>query len=154
MKRSDKAAQARRELDRKFISANVEPVRARPRFGWIRAIRGALGMSQRVLAERLDITQPSVANLERSELEGGITMGKLAEVARALDCTLFYALVPNTSLEETVQRQARRVAADTLGYVGVTMELEGQAVESDRLADQLDSEKERVIAANRQWSQA
>ncbi len=154
MKRAEKAAQGRRELDRKFAAVKVEAIRARPRAGWIRAVRGALGMSQRALAQRLDIAPSSAAGLERSELDGGITVGKLAEVARALDCTLVYALVPNASLEETVQSQARRVAAEALGYVGATMKLEDQAVESDRLAGQLEAEAQRVIAANRQWNQA
>ncbi len=153
MTRAERAAQARRELDRKFAGANVEALRARPRAGWIRAIRGALGMSQRALAERLGIAPSSAAGLERSELDGGITVGKLTEVARALDCTLVYALVPNTSLEETVQTQALRVAAEALRYVGTTMELEDQGVDPERLADQLESEAQRVIAANRQWSE-
>jgi len=153
MKRSERAEQARRELDRKFGSANVEPLRARPRSGWIRAIRSALGMSQRALAQRLNVSQPSVAILEKAELDGGITVGKLAEVARALDCTLVYSLVPNTSLDETVQHQARRVATEALGYVGATMELEDQAVDSDRLADQLKAEAQRAIDANRLWTQ-
>ncbi len=110
-------------------------------------------MSQRALAQRLGVAPSSAAGLERSEQDGGITVGKLAEVARVLDCTLVYALVPNTSLEETVQSQARRVAAETLGYVGTTMELEDQGVDPDRLADQLESESQRVITANRQWDQ-
>lgn len=154
MKRAERAAQARRELDRKFAATKVEAIRARPRAGWIRAVRGALGMSQRALAQRLDIAPSSAAKLERSEADGGITIGKLAEVARALDCTLVYALVPNASLEVTVQSQARRVAAEALGYVGATMKLEDQAVGPDRLADQLEAEAQRVIAANRQWNQA
>jgi len=153
MKRSERAHQARRELDRKFATANLTAVRARPRAGWIRAIRKALGMSQEALAGRLGTSGPAVAKLEKAELDGGITVGKLAEVAGALDCTLVYALVPNSSLDETVQRQARRVAAEALGYVGTTMGLEDQAVASDRLADQVEAEAQRVIAANRQWRQ-
>lgn len=108
-------------------------------------------MSQRVLAARLGISPPSVAKLEKSEVEGGITIGKMEEVARALDCTLVYALVPNSTLQATVTRQARLVAAETLGYVGVTMSLEDQAVEPERLADQIEDESERVIAENRLW---
>lgn len=109
-------------------------------------------MSQEALAGRLGISGAAVGKLERAELDGGITAGKLAEVARALDCTLVYALVPNTSLDETVQHQARRVAAEALGYVGATMELEDQAVDSDRLADQLEAEAQRAIDANRLWT--
>ena len=153
MKHSERADQARRELGRKFVAAELSPIRARPRAGWVRAIRSALGMSQAALADRLGISGPAVSKLEKAELTGGITIAKLAEVAGALDCTLVYALVPNTSLEQTVQRQARHVALETIGYVETTMELEDQTVESDRLADQIEAEAQRVIAANRQWIQ-
>lgn len=153
MTRPERALQARRELDRRFAATDLTVIGARPRSGWVRAIRMALGMSQQALAGRLGISGPAVAKLEKAELEGGITIGKLAEVARALDCTLVYALVPNSSLEENVQTQARRVAAETIGYVGTTMALEDQAVEPDRLADQLEAEAQRVIAANRLWNQ-
>lgn len=152
MTRAEKALQARRELDRRFVALDVAQIEARPRSGWIRAIRGSLGMSQRALATRLDIAPSSVAKLERSEVEGGISIGKLTEVARALDCTLVYALVPNTSLDDAVRRQAHRVAAETLGYVGTTMELEAQSVDADRLADQVEAESQRVIAQNRLWT--
>jgi len=94
-----------------------------------------------------------VAKLEKSEAQGGISIGKLEQVARAVDCTLVYALVPNTTLQTTVSRQARIVAANTLGYVGMTMGLEDQAVEPERLADQIEYESERVIAENRLWRQ-
>src|SRR5262249_31279359 len=132
MQRSERSSQARRELDRKFDTADMDPVRALPRSGWIRAIRGALGMSQAVLAERLGVSAAAVNKLEHAERRGGITIGKLAEVATALDCTLVYALVPNSTLEQTVMTQARKVAAQTLGYVARTMALEAQGIEDDR----------------------
>lgn len=110
-------------------------------------------MSQEALAGRLGITGPAVGKLEKAELHGGITIGKLADVARALDCTLVYALVPNTSLDATVQRQAGRVAAEALGYVGATMQLEDQVLDADRQADQLEAEAQRAIEANRLWTQ-
>ena len=152
MQKSERAAQTRRELDRKFVAANLKPVQARPRGGWIRAIRGGLGMSQQALADRLHIAKPSLAKLERNELNETISIGKLSEVARAMDCQLVYALVPNTSLEHTVQKQAELVAAKTLGYVVTTMDLEDQSVELDRRADQLAAQARRVIEANRQWT--
>ncbi len=151
MRKSERAAQARRELDRKFATADLKPVLARPRGGWIRAIRNGLGMSQEALAERLGVTKANIAKLEASELSETISIGKLAEVARALDCQLVYALIPNTSLEHTVQLQAQRVASATLGYVAATMDLEDQAVETDRRAEQLALQARKVIDDNRQW---
>ena len=152
MQKSERAAQARRELDRRFAAANINPIRARPRGGWIRAIRGGLGMSQEVLAARLRIATPSLAKLEKNELSETISIGKLAEVARAMDCQLVYALVPNTSLDQVIQEQAERVAAKTLGYVATTMDLEDQSVGPDRLSDQLATQARKVIETNRQWT--
>ena len=108
-------------------------------------------MSQAALADRLGIAQPSVAALEQAEAPGGITIAKLGEIAAALDCTLVYALVPNTSLEATVQAQARRVAAKRLGYVASTMALEGQAVPSGQQADQLDEAARALVASGTIW---
>lgn len=151
MQKSERAAQARRELDRKFATASIDPIRAKPRGGWIRAIRAGLGMSQEALAARLQITKPSLAKLEKNELHETISIGKLAEVARAMDCQLVYALVPNSSLDETVQKQAERMAARMLGYVSATMALEDQSVGLDRRSDQLAAQARKVIDANRQW---
>lgn len=152
MQKSERAAQARRELDRRFAAADLAPVSARPRGGWIRAVRNGLGMSQEALAARLQIAKPNVSKLERNEVRETISLGKLAEVARALDCQLVYAFVPNSSLEDTVQRQAEHVAASTLGYVSTTMGLEDQSIDPDRDGELIAAEARRVIEANRQWS--
>lgn len=151
MQRSERAAQARRELDRKFGAARLGPIEARPRSGWIRAIRGALGMSQAVLAERLGVSSAAVNKLERAELHGGITTGKLAEVAGALDCTLVYALVPNSTLERTVSTQARTVAAQLLGYAVRTMALEAQDIDDDRQSEAVERYAQQLVAGGNLW---
>jgi predicted DNA-binding mobile mystery protein A len=147
----ERAAQARRELDRKFDTANLEPIQARPRSGWIRAIRGALGMSQAVLAERLGVSPAAVNKLERAELHGGITTAKLAEVASALDCTLVYALVPNSTLEQTVKTQARALAARLLGYAARTMALEAQDIDDDRQREAVERHARQLLASGNLW---
>lgn len=151
MRKSERAEQARRELDRKFARSDLGPIRARPRGGWIRAVRTGLGMSQGALATRLGVSAPNVAGLEASELKETISIGKLAEVARAMDCTLLYVLVPNSTLEDTVRKQANQVASATLGYVATTMDLEDQRVDAERHQQVLAIEAARVIESNRQW---
>jgi predicted DNA-binding mobile mystery protein A len=151
MQPAKRAAQARRELDRKFSAAKLEPIAARPRAGWIRAIRGALGMSQAVLAERLGVSGPAVNQLEHAELHGGITIGKLSEVAGALDCTLVYALVPNSTLERTVRTQARAVAAQLLGYAARTMALEAQDIEDERQSEAVERYAQQLVTSGNPW---
>ena len=126
-------------------------MRAKPHAGWVKAIRTALGMTQRDLAARLRISDVAVHKLERSEQDGRISLGKLAEVAAAMDCTVVYALVPNSSLADTVERQARRVASERLGYVADTMSLEDQSVAPDRRAGYAEAYAQELIAANDIW---
>lgn len=151
MPRTQNFAQARRELDRRFAGSDVDSMRAKPHSGWIKAIRTALGMSQRDLAARLSVSHAAVHKLEQREQDGRIALAKLTEVAAAMDCTVVYALVPNSSLEDTVQRQARRVAAARLGYVADTMNLEDQSVAPDRRAAYAEVYTQELIAANDIW---
>src|SRR6202167_5996386 len=142
MQLSERSAQARRELDRKFNQADLEPIRAIP---------GALGMSQAVLAGRLGVSAAAVNKLEQAERHGGITIRKLAEVAAALDCTLVYALVPHSTLDQTVTTQARHVAAETLGYVARTMALESQGIGEEREHEAIDRYAQQLTASGKVW---
>jgi predicted DNA-binding mobile mystery protein A len=108
-------------------------------------------MSQAVLAERLGVSGAAVNKLEHAELHGGITTGKLAEVASALDCTLVYALVPNSTLERTVATQARAVATQLLGYAAQTMALEAQDIDDDRRGEAVERYAQQLVAEGNLW---
>jgi predicted DNA-binding mobile mystery protein A len=151
MRTSERSAQARRELDRKFNQTDLGQIRAIPRLGWIRAVRGALGMSQAVLAGRLGVSAAAVNKLEQAERHGGITIRKLAEVAAALDCTFVYALVPRSTLEQTVTTQARQVAAEMLGYVARTMALEAQGIGDEREREAIDRYAQQLTDSGKVW---
>lgn len=110
-------------------------------------------MSQADLARRLCVSGAAIAKLERAEADGRITLAKLNEVAKALDCTVVYALIPVSSLEDSVQSQAHRVASKQLGYVDGTMALEDQEVAPDRRAEYLDVYVRDLIARNDIWRQ-
>lgn len=152
MRKWERAAQARRALDRRFASQRTADLLDPPRGGWVKAIRTALGMSQADLAARLGVSPPAVADLEQADRAGAITVRRLQRVADELDCTLIVALVPNTSLESTVRDQARRQAAASLGYIGRTMDLEDQGLDDQAAADVLDREARRVVEQHRVWS--
>lgn len=152
MQRSVQARQARRLLDDKFAAGTVQAIRARPRSGWIRAVRTGLGMSQDALAVRLGVTRAAVSGLESAERTGGITLAKLSQVAAALDCSLVYALVPNNSLEQTVQAQAARVVHGRLGYVNATMALEDQALADAELGPIAARQAEEAIDRGTLWA--
>ena len=95
-----------------------------PPKGWVRAIRDAIGMTGGQLGRRLGMTAQAVVSLERSEASGKIQLNTLRRAAEAMDCVLVYALVPNTSLNEMVDRRARELALRALRRVSHSMALE------------------------------
>ena len=100
----------------------------RPSGGWLRTVRTSLGMSVRQLAERIGITQQSAAKLESNEARDAITLRSLRKAAAAMDCRLVYALVPNSSLQDVLRRQACRKAREIVSSVDHSMMLESQSV--------------------------
>jgi predicted DNA-binding mobile mystery protein A len=67
-------------------------------------------MSTTEMAERLGVAQQRITVLERAEVNETIGLATLRQAADALDCDLAYALVPRTTLDDAVHRQARRRA--------------------------------------------
>lgn len=93
---------------------------------WVRAIREALGMTTTQLADRLQMKQPAIVQLEKREADGGATIGNLKNAADALGCDLVYYFVPRKPLQKMIEEQAYRTAAETLARVSHSMKLEGQ----------------------------
>jgi len=117
--------------------ATVEPPR-----GWVNTVRTALGMSAEQLGRRMGISGPSVSSLEANERAGTVRLSTLARAAEAMDCTLVYAVIPNSTLDETVERQANRVLDLILSRTATTMALEAQGADispaqRDRLLQEL-----------------
>lgn len=121
-----------------------------PRSGWVRAIRDALGMSAADLGRRMGITGPAVSALERNERDSAARLDTLRRAAAALDCTLVYTFVPNSTLEDTRRQRAEQLARRQLSHVATTMALEDQAVTVDqrRINDQVDL----ILESGRLWS--
>lgn len=105
-------------------------------------------MSSTQLGARLGITSPSIIELEQREASGSISMSSLLKAAEALDCTLVYALVPNSTLEETFSDQARKVAARRFHQVSHTMELEAQGLNAEDRKAQYEELVETLVREN------
>ena len=131
---------ARKNLDRRIAMLRPADQWARPPKGWLRAIRDAIGMTSTQMAARLRVSQPRILALEKDEVRGAVTLETLGRAARALDCTLVYALVPNRPLEATVLKRAEEVAAERIASVDHTMRLENQGLSPK----ELQAERERL----------
>ena len=118
---------------------------ARPPRGWVKAIREALGMTTAQLAKRLGISQPSVVGLEKAEAAKVITLETLERAARALDCTLVYALVPRKPLETILRERAREKARERLRTISHSMSLEDQHVHEEDEHEQLERLAQKLL---------
>jgi predicted DNA-binding mobile mystery protein A len=147
-----------RQRARQRLDERLRPLKPLDRFqappkGWIRAIREALGMSGVQFARRLKVSPQSVDALEKSEANGSIKIETLRRAAEALDCTLVYALVPNTSLEDAVHDRARRIALRDLGRVAHTMKLEAQGTGDADLEARIDAYIRNTLRERDLWEQ-
>jgi len=129
--------------------ADLAKRRAPPR-GWLKLIRESLGRTERQQAQRLGISAPTLHKSEKAEAEDRITLGQLRKLAEGLDCELVYALVPRRPLTEVVRERARAIAAEEVGGVAHTMDLEDQRPGAERLRKQVEGRTEALLRGR--WS--
>lgn len=96
-----------------------------PSIGWLKTIRTALGMTMEQLGNKLNVTKQAIADLEKREPEGSITLKLMKEVAEAMDMKLVYGFVPKDgSLEALINRKANDLARKIVMRTHTTMGLE------------------------------
>ena len=134
--RPEDRATARRQIDKRLINIKDIDIQRPPR-GWVKAIREALGMTMAQLGRKLDVSQPRIVKIEKSEVDGSITLDSLERVAQALDCRVVYALVPRESMKDIIEERAHQKAKKRLESTSHTMALEAQRPESDDENEQL-----------------
>ena len=130
---------------RKLLERKIEqwlPLRSdrKPPSGWLKAIRGSLGISARQLAKRLGSEHASIIQFEKREAQGKVTLETIEKLARAMNCTLVYAVIPNekfNSLNSIIDEQAKQAARKIVSKVDHTMRLEQQGLSLERLEDQV-----------------
>jgi predicted DNA-binding mobile mystery protein A len=129
----------RRHLD--ALLAGFIPLRllSVPTRGWVSEIRTIVGLTVAQLSARMGVTPSAVSQLERREVEGGVTLNSLRSAADALECDLVYALVPRAgSITAILEKRARTVATATVGRVSHTMRLEDQGIDAAAMQQQIE----------------
>ena len=125
------------QLDKTLKNFKLLNSTMRPPKGWLRAVRTALGMNGRQLAERLNLSQERVWRIEQDEVGGAVTLQTMNNVAEAMDCSFVYVLVPNKSLIESVKAQAVKVAKERIQKTSHSMMLEDQQLSEKELKKML-----------------
>ena len=151
--RKDARERARRHLDRRLSGLDRGDRLATPPKGWLRAIRNALGMSGGQLARRMGVRAQTIDAMEKSEAAGTIRLETLRRAAEALDCTLVYAIVPKTSLDDTVRTRARKIALRNLQRVAHTMMLEGQGTGEAGADERIEDYVHNVLKDRDLWNE-
>ena len=102
----------------------------RPARGWLRAVRGVIGLGQEDVAKRLGVKRQAYAQLETAEERGSITIASLRRAAEAMVCEFVYYLMPREPLAGTYSELAQRNDRmfKHLKATEHSMALEGQAV--------------------------
>lgn len=152
--KSDTRKRARQRLDERLRALQPIDRFKTPPKGWIRALRDALGMTGAQLGARIGVRPQTVESIEKSEAAGTIQLNTLRRAAEALDCTLVYALVPNTSLETVVEARARKIAIRELQRVAHTMRLEAQGTDNADFESRVLAYIRNKLAERDLWNEA
>ena len=121
---------------------------ARPKDGWLHAIRQALGLSRQQVAKVVRVPQQYIASFEKSEANDRITLGSLRRVAAAMDCELVYAIVPKAgTLQDLADRRLRSEVSKNVVATEKSMALEGQG--TGDLNEKIEDEVKRIKAGKK-----
>ncbi len=107
---------------------------AMPQNGWLKTVRTALGLTTAQLAKKIGTQAPGINQFENNEITKKATLGSLDRAARAMNCQLVWAIVPEpgyASLSEIVEYRARKMAEKIVKTVDQTMNLEAQGIHSE-----------------------
>lgn len=132
------------QLGATFNVLNAAKQITRPRGGWLRAVREALGVPQSQVAKTMHVKQQSIVSFEKAEANDRITLRNLRRMADALGCELVYAIVPKSgSIQGLAEQRARNEATKRVLSVHRTMALEDQA--SGDVKELIEKETKRII---------
>ena len=134
-----------RKNQRYLMEAKIRPWQKlkedkRPPNGWLKAIRGALGLNTHQLANKLGVQHSSVLRLEKREVQGKATIESLTKAAQAMNCQLIYAIVPKTgfnNLNEIIDQQANALASYLVKKTEHNMKLESQGISAKEMKKQI-----------------
>ena len=85
----------RQELEEGLLPFQMARKRTgKPKRGWLRGIREAVGIPVDEVARRLGVCRWEIRRLEKSEERQRIQLATLKRAAEGLGCELVYALVP------------------------------------------------------------
>jgi predicted DNA-binding mobile mystery protein A len=138
------------QINRRLKSLRKSQKDANVRPGWIRYMRQSLGMTLKQLAGRAHLSTPTVAQAERGEAAGKVTLATLRKMAHAMECELVYAFVPKTDVDVLMKNAAQEKAKRTLTAADVHMALEDQRV-TRSIEERIERLARKLVAEGDVW---
>ncbi len=139
-KKSKSTALQKKIIERKLKPWLVLRNDQKPPSGWVKAIRGALGMKATQLAARLGTEHSAILRFEQREAQGKVTLETLEKLAEAMNCQFIYAIVPKepySGLESILDERAHALAKKLVSKVSHTMRLEQQGLDQEQIDEQV-----------------
>lgn len=145
MNKSNKLSKSKRKILDQKLSQYSKINFTVPKNGWIKAIREALGMTTVQLGQRMNIAASNVTILEKREITQTTSLDTMERAANAMGCKFVYALIPNTTLEEVVQTQAKKSAKELIWEIHHHMKLEKQKVNTEIEKEQIQDLAQEIL---------
>lgn len=136
---------ARTHLDKRLQAMKKVDIMQTPPRGWIHTIRTTLGMTLAQLGRRLGVSPQAVAQLEKREVEGQITIATLREALAVLGVQSTHAVASPDSLHEIIRRQAEKKAREIVMRTSQSMHLENQKNSDKRLQAAIKEKTEHLV---------
>lgn len=141
------------DLPLKHLDEQLAPWRGlpslRPKAGWLRAIREALGMTVRQFAKTAGVAPSTAQAAERAEAKGDISLSTLTRYAETLGCEVRYVLVPRELLQQVVEQRAEAIARAEVAAVHHSMTLEAQATSQEQVERQVAEFRRKLLEGPR-----
>ncbi len=122
------------QINRRLESLHSFKEKSFVREGWIHYMRKALGLTLSELAKLSSLSTASIAQAERREKEGQVSLSTLKKMAEAMDCELIYSFVPKKDMKTLIHDRAYEKAKKALALADLHMKLENQVVSGDENA--------------------
>ncbi len=118
---------------------------SKPTEGWLAMLRNALGMSGNQVAGRAGLSRNAIYQAERNERDGAITIKQMEKLAQAMGGRFVYAVIPNGTVEDVIQVQARHKAEKLIRRASAHMALEKQALSDTQTKQRIDELTEQLV---------
>jgi predicted DNA-binding mobile mystery protein A len=117
-----------------------------PKEGWILTLRKALGMSGAQLGRRMGVSRSQVAQSEKNELSGALTLKTLQNMAQAMGGRLVYAIVLEQKTGNLVTARAKEKAEQLVSQTDTQMAFEQQSLSAASRNFEVDRVREELLS--------